>query len=273
MALFAAACCLASGAYAVELQGQRVQGGVLFGRTAPGTVVSLDGRAVQVDEQGVFLLGFDRDAKRTHSLQVGEESLALDIAPRQYAIQKVTGIAERIMSPSQEDLERIQREAQLVSDARRRRDARRDFAAGFSWPITGPISGVFGSQRFYNGVPSRPHYGVDVAAPTGSAVHAPAPGIVTLAEPNLFYSGGTIIIDHGHGLSSSFLHLSKVLVNVGQRVVSGDLIAEVGATGRVTGPHLDWRMNWRDAHIDPQLLAGAMPGPAETEPSAQGDMN
>ena len=131
---------------------------------------------------------------------------------------------------------------------------------------------MYGSQRFYNGAPSRPHFGVDVAAPTGAPVHAPAPGIVTLAEPDLFYSGGTIIIDHGHELSSSFLHLSKVLVSVGQRVETGTLIAQVGATGRATGPHLDWRMNWRDARVDPQLLAGAMPAPPAA-PAAQGDSN
>jgi murein DD-endopeptidase MepM/ murein hydrolase activator NlpD len=138
--------------------------------------------------------------------------------------------------------------------------------------ITGRISGVYGSQRFYNGEPSRPHYGVDVAAPVGAEVRAPAPGVVTLAEPDLFYSGGTVIIDHGHALSSSFLHLSKVLVEPGQRVEQGELIARVGATGRVTGPHLDWRMNWRDARVDPQLLAGAMPASPQA-PVAQGDMN
>ena len=131
---------------------------------------------------------------------------------------------------------------------------------------------MYGSQRFYNGTPSRPHFGVDVAAPSGAPVHAPAPGIVTLAQPDLFYSGGTVIIDHGHELSSSFLHLSKVLVSVGQRVETGTLIAQVGATGRATGPHLDWRMNWRDARVDPQLLAGAMPA-SPPAPTAQGDSN
>ena len=259
-------------AQALELEGQRVQGGVLFGSTEPGTPVSLDGATVRVASDGRFLIGFDRDAKRHHVLKVGEQTLELDIAPREYAIQRVTGIAQKIMSPSAEDLERIQREANLVAAARRRDDPRTDFEAGFSWPIRGPISGVYGSQRYYNGVPSRPHYGVDVAAPVGSAVHAPAPGIVTLAEPDLFYSGGTIIIDHGHHLSSSFLHLSKVLVKTGDRVEQGTPIGEVGATGRVTGPHLDWRMNWKDAKVDPQLLAGKMP-PAGTPDTAKGDMD
>jgi len=268
--LFLLAC--VQGTLALELRGPLVQGGVVLGRTAPDTPVSLDGRAVRVAADGLFVIGFDRDAPEMQRLQVGQEVRELAIARREYDIQRVTGIAQRIMSPSAEDLARIQREAQLVADARRRDDARTDFAAPFQWPITGRISGVYGSQRFYNGEPSRPHYGVDVAAPVGAPVRAPAPGIVTLAQPDLFYSGGTVIIDHGHSLSSSFLHLSKVLVEVGQRVEPGDLIAEVGATGRATGPHLDWRMNWRDAKIDPQLLAGKMP-PAAQAPTAQGDMN
>ena len=127
--------------------------------------------------------------------------------------------------------------------------------------MEGPISGVYGSQRYYNGEPKRPHYGVDVAVPKGTVVRAPAAGVVTLAEPDLFYSGGTIILDHGYKLSSSFLHLSKVLVEPGTELQAGDIIGEVGATGRATGPHLDWRMNWRDRRIDPQLLVPAMPKP------------
>jgi murein DD-endopeptidase MepM/ murein hydrolase activator NlpD len=262
----------ARGACALELHGPLVQGGVLIGKVAPGTPVALDGRVVRVAADGTFVIGFDRDAPVRHVLKTGTETRKLAIAPRDYDIQRVTGIAQKIMSPSAGDLERIRREQALVSAARERDDARTDFAAGFAWPITGRISGVYGSQRFYNGEPSRPHYGVDVAAPVGAEVRAPAPGVVTLAEPDLFYSGGTVIIDHGHALSSSFLHLSKVLVKPGQRVEQGDLIARVGATGRATGPHLDWRMNWRDARVDPQLLAGAMPASPQA-PSAQGDMN
>ncbi|MDP4650548.1 MAG: M23 family metallopeptidase, partial [Haliea sp.] len=124
--------------------------------------------------------------------------------------------------------------------------------------VEGRISGVYGSQRVYNGQPGSPHYGVDVAVPTGTIVRAPAAGVVTLAEPDLFYSGGTIILDHGYRLSSSFLHLSKVSVNVGDQIALGDVIGEVGATGRATGPHLDWRMSWREARIDPQLLVPPM---------------
>ena len=249
----------AAGLRALELKGPLVQGGVLLGRVAPGTPVTLDGRRVRVSGEGVFVIGFDRDAAAAHTLVAGTERRELAVVARDYDVQKVTGIAQRIMEPSKADLERIAREQALIDRARATDDARADFAAGFSWPIFGRISGVYGSQRYYNGVASRPHYGVDVAAPVGALVRAPAPGMVTLAEPDLFYSGGTVIIDHGHRLSSSFLHLSKVLAKVGQRVEAGDVIALVGATGRATGPHLDWRMSWKDARVDPQLLAGSMP--------------
>ena len=248
----------AAGAFALELRGPLVQGGVVIGRTAPGTPVWLEDRPVRVSAQGLFVIGFDRDAPASQRLRVGGDSLALSIAPRRYDVQKVTGIAQRIMSPTPEDLARIAREQRLIDQARVLDDPRTDFAVAFEWPIRGRISGVYGSQRWYNGTPSRPHYGVDVAAPTGAPVHAPAPGTVTLAEPDLFYSGGTVIIDHGHGLSSSFLHLSRLLVRVGQQLETGDPVAEVGATGRATGPHLDWRMRWHDAQVDPQLLAGPM---------------
>lgn len=270
--LLALLCVSLPWARALELNGPLVQGGLVIGKVAPGTKVSLDGRAVRVADDGTFLIGFDRDAPKSQVLKAGDETRALAIARRTYDIQRVTGIAGQIMNPSPEDLQRIQREQLLVTAARGRDEPRTDFIAGFAWPITGRISGVYGSQRFYNGEPSRPHYGVDVAAPVGAVVHAPAAGVVTLAESDLFYSGGTVIIDHGHSLSSSFLHLSAVLVQPGQRVEKGEPIARVGATGRATGPHLDWRMNWRDAKVDPQLLAGAMP--AATNPStAQGDMN
>ena len=130
---------------------------------------------------------------------------------------------------------------------------------GFVWPVTGRISGVYGSQRIYNGTHGTPHYGVDIARPEGTPVLAPAAGEVTLAEPDLFYSGGTVILDHGYGFSSSFLHLSEVHVSLGDLLSAGDLIGAIGATGRATGPHLDWRMSWFSQRIDPQLLVPPMP--------------
>ena len=147
----------------------------------------------------------------------------------------------------------------MVVSARNRRDERTDFAEPFAWPARGRISGVYGSQRILNGEPRRPHFGLDIAAPTGTPVYAPADGIVTLAYDDMYFSGGTLIVDHGHGLSSSFLHLSEVLVEAGMQVKKGDLIARIGATGRASGPHLDWRMNWLDRRVDPQLLVKDLP--------------
>jgi murein DD-endopeptidase MepM/ murein hydrolase activator NlpD len=209
-------------------------------------------------------MGFDRDAPASAQLRVetvtGEkQQQALAIARRDYKIQRIEGIDEKIMSPSKEDEQRSLREAAQVDKARAQLLDRLDFAGQFQWPLVGPISGVFGSQRVYNGVPKRPHYGVDVAAPIGTPVSTPAPGTVTLAHPDMFYSGGTLIIDHGHGVSSTLMHLSQVLVKVGDEVVPGDIVAKVGASGRATGPHLDWRMNWLKARIDPQLLVTPIP--------------
>ncbi len=255
---------VSSVACALELNGPLQQGGMVIGQTETGASVSFDGQPVKVSKDGVFVIGFDRDEKPTAQLKVllptGEvKARTLNIAPRDYKIQRIEGIAKTIMSPSEESLKRIRSEAAQVRSARARHFDRMDFAGQFTWPLIGPISGVYGSQRVYNGVPKRPHYGVDVAAPIGTPVTTPAPGVVTLAHQDMFYSGGTLIIDHGYGVSSTLMHLSKVLVEVGQEVVPGDIVAEVGAGGRATGPHLDWRMNWLKSRIDPQLLVGAMP--------------
>ncbi len=177
------------------------------------------------------------------------------------------------MQPSAEDLKRIRRDARQVRQARARHIERTDFAGEFQWPLVGPVTGVYGSQRVYNGEPGRPHYGVDVAAPKGTPVTTPAPGVVTLAHPDMFYSGGTLIIDHGYGVSSTFLHLSKLLVEEGDEVAPGDIVAEVGAGGRATGAHLDWRMNWRKARIDPQLLVEPMPEQASAADSVTENPN
>jgi murein DD-endopeptidase MepM/ murein hydrolase activator NlpD len=249
----------------LQLSGQVRQGGMLFGKTLPGSKVYQDGQALRVSRQGDFLLGFTRDAPSTSSLRVELPDgrvikRSLDVAKRDYRIQRIDGLPKRKVTPRKpEDLERIRRDVVAAKKARARDDDRQDFLSGFEWPVLGPISGVYGSQRILNGKPRRPHFGVDIAVPTGTPVKAPAPGIVTLAVPDMFFSGGTLIIDHGHRLSSSFLHLHKLHAKVGDRVEQGELIAEVGATGRVTGAHLDWRMNLRDRRIDPQLLVPPMP--------------
>ena len=266
--------CIALSALALEptcvtLSGNLTQGGLVSGRVAQDATVFLDGRQLDVLGDGTFVAGFGRDAPQSARLTVQERmqtcEQTLTIARRNYQIQRVEGVPQETVTPPPERLERIARERARVGAAKGRHllrpDLLRDALAGFSWPAVGPISGVYGSQRFYNGVPRSPHYGIDIALPTGSPVTAPSGGIVTLAENDLFYSGGTIILDHGYGLSSSFLHLSKLLVEVGQEVRTGELIGEIGASGRATGPHLDWRMSWRGERIDPQYLVPPMPQP------------
>jgi len=251
----------------LELTGLWQQGSVLRGQVPPGSELLLDDQPVKVSEAGEFVFGLDRDAAAKAQLSLtlpSGETVATryPVAPREYRIQKVTGVPQKTVTPSPEQQERSRKEAAKVWQARQLRRDATDFLQDFKWPLIGPITGVYGSQRVYNGKPGRPHYGVDIAAPTGTVVTAPAAGLVTLAEPDLFFSGGTLIVDHGHGLSSTFIHLSKVSVKVGQKVQQGDAIAEVGATGRATGPHLDWRMNWLDRRVDPTTLVGPMPEPS-----------
>ncbi len=241
------------------------QGGLVQGEVLPGSTVKVDGKWVRVSEVGVFLVAFGRSATADVLVQVSypdgqTAQRVLKATRREYKIQRIDGLPKSKVTPrSKEDLERIRKEAALARKARRRDDPRTDFLVDFIWPVEGRISGVYGSQRILNGQPRRPHFGVDIARPTGTPVKAPAAGVVTMVHPDMFFSGGTLILDHGHGLSSSFLHLSRILVKEGQVIKQGDLIAEVGATGRVTGAHLDWRMNLFKTRIDPQLLVPPMP--------------
>ncbi len=251
-------------AAALELNGDLMQGGMVIGTTEPGNRVIYDGESIRVSPDGLFILGFGRDDGLEHTLVVKRDEATLEqrkivIGKRQYEIQRIDGLPPSKVTPPKRDWERIKRETALVKKARRLDDPRTDFLKGFIWPAKGVISGIYGSQRILNGEPRRPHFGVDIAAPAGTPVYAPADGVVTLAHPDMFYSGGTLILDHGHQLSSSFLHLHRLHVKAGDRVKQGDLIAEIGATGRVTGAHLDWRMNLRKARIDPQLLVPPMP--------------
>jgi murein DD-endopeptidase MepM/ murein hydrolase activator NlpD len=253
----------------LQFSGSLEQGGFIWGRVAPGSTVRLGEEMLDVLPDGTTFAGFGRDAPPEVDLIVSGPascSQTLKVARRDYKIQRVEGVPQATVTPPPEQLERIRREAALVADARspsiKRPELIEKVLAGFVWPAQGPVSGVYGSQRFYNGEPRNPHYGVDVAVPTGTPVHAPAAGVVTLAEPDLYFSGGTVILDHGYRLSSTFLHMSEVSVEVGDELQAGDLIGAVGATGRATGPHLDWRMNWRQERIDPQLLAPPMPNPA-----------
>ena len=247
-----------------ELEGDFQPGGLLWGRVAPETSLAFNGVNVPVLADGGFVLGLGRDAPATLELEIDDVLVcAIDIKSRQYRISRVEGVPQRTVTPPEEQLARIRAERQRVRSAKARRVQRQDFLeavkSGLAWPVTGRVSGVYGSQRFYNGKPGNPHYGVDVARPTGTPVLSPGPGVITLAEPDLFYSGGTVILDHGYGLSSSFLHMSRIDVSVGDEVKTGDPIGAFGATGRATGPHLDWRMSWFNQRIDPQLLVPPMP--------------
>ncbi len=255
--------CMSLKSDVLKLEGARTQGGLLLGRTVPGTAVRLGGRALRLTPEGVFVFGFGRDAPEQTELELkrpdGSRLLQLlQVTPRSYREQHVRGVPPRTVSPPQNALARIRAEREQLHRARSVDSSRTDFADSFAWPLKGIITGVFGSRRIYDGQPRRPHYGVDIAAPAGTPVRAPAGGLVQLAHPDMFFSGGTLLLDHGHGLNSSFLHLSKIHVQKGQEVRKGQLIAEVGATGRVTGPHLHWQMNWFHVPIDAALAAGPM---------------
>jgi murein DD-endopeptidase MepM/ murein hydrolase activator NlpD len=248
----------------LEWQGSFQQGSLLLGQLPEGYQASYDKQRLQVTPKGQFLLGLGRQANTVIELVLTdlegiETTEQFNVRERQYVIQRIEGVPQKTVTPRPKDVERIRSDSWLVKQARKDRTESLDFLAGFQRPLDGPITGVYGSQRFYNGIPKNPHYGVDYAAPTGTLVMAPASGVVRLAHRDLFYSGGTLIVDHGHGLSSTFLHLSDILVEEGMRVERGKPIAKVGATGRATGPHLDWRMNWRQVRIDPVLVLQTLP--------------
>ena len=255
----------------VTLKGTLEQGALVVGHTDPAAHVSLDGKKIMVSRRGYFALGFDRDHDGSAMLTVTQpdgtsETQKLAIAPRAWNIQSITGIASKYVSPPAADLIRIKRERELKTAARPCNTNEDFFAENFIWPASGPVSGIFGSQRIFNGEKRNPHFGVDVAAPEGARVVAPADGIVRLAEPDMFYEGGLVFLDHGQGVFSQFLHMSRIDVKVGDRLHQGDPIGRVGKKGRATGPHLHWGMLWCGTRVDPSLMIpgigadGAVPG-------------
>jgi murein DD-endopeptidase MepM/ murein hydrolase activator NlpD len=257
-------CALAVGlpaacAFGFEITAPRFeQGGLVLGQAAPGEQVFYQGKALQQGPNGEFALGLGRDAPadiQLESVVKGQKTVhRFKVRQRQYAVQRITGVPEKMVTPPKALSDRIAREAALVNKARSQRLARLDFVGPFIWPAKGPITGVYGSQRIYNNTPKNPHFGIDIAGPAGAEVRSPAAGRVILAEPDLYFSGGTVIVDHGHGISSTLMHLSRVDVALGDELAQGDLIGGIGSTGRSTGPHLDWRMNWHNERIDPALL-------------------
>lgn len=257
----------ASRADAAQIIGDLVQGGLGIGQTLPGATVTLDGRDVAVDGEGRFIIGFGRDHPKSAQVEItlpdGGTPITrvLAIAPRDFPTQAIDGLPDNKVSTfSEQDLKLIQASTAKKDAARARPSPRTAYwANGFQWPVTGPISGVFGSQRILNGEAKTPHSGVDVAAPAGTTIVAPADGIVTLAETGMYFEGGLVFIDHGQGLESALMHMSRVDVEAGDTVKKGDVIGAVGATGRATGPHLHWSLKWQDRLVDAQLVVGEMP--------------
>jgi len=245
------------------------QGAMVIGLVPPGSTVQYGGRALRVAANGTVVFGVGRNESGPAIVTVTTAHARphvarIDVTPRDWPLERIDGVPPKTVNPPPAIAERIRREQALVSAARTRDDERIDFSSPFIWPVQGRISGRFGRARVYNGQPGAPHSGLDIAASSGTLVKAPAAGIVTLAEPDLYLTGGTLLIDHGHGISSNFLHLSRIDVSVGQRVEQGQVIAAVGATGRATGPHLHWGMNWFGVRIDPQLVleaSAALPVP------------
>ena len=265
----------------LALDGSFIQGGLVQGATEPGTQISLDGQALRIAADGSFLIGFGRDAKPKATLVAHfpdgtAETRALAVKTRKYDIQHVDGLPPAQVTPSPEDMKRIHEDDKAIKAARDRYTDAAWYRAGFAWPAVGPISGVYGSQRILNGEPRAPHLGTDIAAPEGTEVHAPAAGIVSLARPDTFFTGNTVILDHGRGLATLYAHLSDMSVREGDRVEKGAVIGRVGKTGRVTGPHLHWAAYLFETRLDPALLAGPMPSSASggestaTAPGARG---
>jgi hypothetical protein len=249
---------------AFEIKGELAQGGLIIGHVEPGTQIVAGNSQIGVSPEGDFLVGFGRDApakiflKVTHTSGI-QETKTLRIKQRSWKISRVDGLPGRKVIPKPEDLRRIRADGAQIKEVRRLRTTISYFNSGFQWPVVGRISGVFGSRRILNGNPRRPHVGIDIAAPLGTPVKAIADGVVVLVHPNMFFTGKTMMIDHGHGLASVYAHMNKMIVKKGQPVTKGTVIGHIGKTGRATGPHLHWGISLFSTHLDPQLVVGAMP--------------
>ncbi|HTT96455.1 MAG TPA: M23 family metallopeptidase [Rhizomicrobium sp.] len=248
----------------LAIRGSLQQSGLVVG-TAKDAAVTVDGQSSHVSPEGLFAFGLNYDQTKSSTVVAkfdDGKSETREIVPvvRKYDIQHVNGLPQKFVTPPAEVEERIKRENALVYEARKRDTAATDFAQAFDWPIKGIVSGTFGNQRIDNGTPMAPHFGVDIAAPKGTPIHAPVDGVVTLAEPDFYLTGGTTMLDHGHGVSTVYLHQDELKVKVGDAVKRGDVIGLVGMKGRATGPHLHWGMNWFQMRLDPSLSA-ATPAP------------
>jgi murein DD-endopeptidase MepM/ murein hydrolase activator NlpD len=242
-----------------SLRGTRDQGSLMVGKVVAPADVTLDGKSLSVSPDGYFAFGLEYDQMASLRLSIIDRrngattnSVITPIA-RKHELQVVNGLPEKTVSPSAKEIERIKRENAMVAEVRTHDTAGIGFSEPFDWPVPGIISSLFGSQRKLNGQLQAPHFGVDIAAPANTPIHAPAEGTVVLAEPEFFLTGGTTVLDHGHGVFTSYVHQNTLKVAAGQAVKHGDVIGLVGMKGRATGPHLHWGLNWFQMRLDPSL--------------------
>ena len=245
-------------ASSIEFQGEFFQGPFILGKTNSGADILIDKKKINVSEDGYFVFGIDRDRKYdlviTEIFNGKKNKITKKILKRDYNIQRIDGLPESKVTPPESVYKRIKEENNKIGEARAINSNLSFFKDTFIMPVNGVISGVYGSQRILNGIPKWPHYGIDIAAKKGTKIKSSATGIVTMAEPDLYYTGGTIIMDHGHGISTIYSHLDELYVKVGDKISQGDIIGTVGSTGRSTGPHLDFRINWFQTRLDPMSV-------------------
>jgi len=251
-------------AFDVLLVGRAEQGGFMHGAVLPDTRVSLNDRDLMVSEAGHFVIGFGRDHDGSAALSIttsnGEtQKKNIRVARRNWIVERVNGLSPRLVTPDPEAVERIRLEGAKIAAARRYTEPVAFFETGFIIPATGRVSGVFGSQRILNGEPRSPHSGLDIAAPEGTPVRAAADGVVSLVHNAMLLTGKTVMIDHGHGLDTIYIHMSAIHVKDGQMVRQGHVIGEIGMTGRATGPHLHFGINWYNTKLDPQTVLEVFP--------------
>ena len=243
---------------AIEFKGKFLQGHYIIGITEPSAKIIIDKKNVKVSNDGYFVFGIDRDRKFdltiTKIKNGNKEIIVKKVLKRKYNIQRIDGLEESKVTPPESVYKRIKQENNKIGKARAINSDLPFFKNDFIMPVKGIISGVYGSQRILNGKPRWPHYGIDIAAKQGTMIKSSGSGIVTMAEDDLYYTGGTIIMDHGHGISTIYSHLETVLVSVGDKINKGDIIGTVGSTGRSTGPHLDFRVNWFQTRLDPMSV-------------------
>ena len=243
---------------AIEFQGKFIQGHFILGKTDSNAKILIGKKKIKVSKDGFFVFGIDRDRKFdlvfTKIIDDKKEKITKKILKRKYKIQRIDGLPENKVTPPESVYKRIKKENNAIGKARAINSNLLFFKNKFIMPVEGIISGVYGSQRILNGKPKWPHYGIDIAAKQGTMVKSSGAGVVTMAENDLYYTGGTIIMDHGHGISTIYSHLENVLVSIGDQINQGDIIGTVGSTGRSTGPHLDFRINWFQTRLDPMSV-------------------